>query len=151
MIVFAIHYRTNPLDGFHLGSPLTLLAPENSHFFIPQKELKDNVPIHAQSQFKAWCAAFQNVARPSKSNKTQNGRLRIRFVVGDAVNFCTGLNHLRMGYHPDSLNIYSLPWSAEALRFDGKGYLPDSSNKAPLSFNVIDTSISPTMSASSIS
>jgi hypothetical protein len=137
---YAIHYRTNSLDGFHLGSVLTLLAPENTHFFRPQKELKDNVPLHAQSQFKAWCAAFQKVARPSKSNTTRNGRLRIRFVVGDAVNFCTGLNHLRMGHQPDALNIYSRPWSTEALRFDGKEYLPESSNKAPLSFNIIDTS-----------
>jgi hypothetical protein len=45
-----------------------------------------------------------------------------------------------MGHHLDSLNIYSRPWSAEALRFDGEGYSPESPEKAPLSFNVIDTS-----------
>lgn len=137
----ALHYRSNPLAGFNLSASLTLQVPDTPHFFAPQKENRDNIPLVAKMQFQAWCTAFQEIAKNiSASSKSAKGKLRIRFFVGDAIQFCTGLYQLRLGMDPEDLNMYSRPWSTQPLRFDGPAYTPDSNDKAPLSFNVIDTS-----------
>lgn len=134
---FSLHYRSTPLCGFHLATPLTLINPGNTHFFIPQDTLNDNIPLVAKMQFRGWCRAFQEIAQ---NDKAKSGRLKIRFFIGDALQFCTALNHLRLGKEIAGLSIYSRPWSTQALRLDGPGYEPNSKDKAPLSFNVIDTS-----------
>ena len=134
---FAIHYRTNPLTGFHLAASLTALE-RDSPFFSSHANLKEKVLLCAKMQFQAWCTTFQKLAKKSIESKSKTGRVRIRFFVGDAVNFCRALNHLRTN-HTDEFNFYSRPWSALRLRLDGPGF-PNGCDRPPLSFNVIDTS-----------
>ena len=132
---FSIHYRTNPLAGFHLASALTELAPV-SQFAPADEKPKQKVLFVARMQFKAWCTAFQNIAKASIEGKSTTGRLRLRFYVGDAVNFCHALNQLRTK-HSKEFNLYGRPWSSSPLRLDGPGF-SNGFDRAPLSFNVID-------------
>ena len=134
---FAVHYRTNPLIGFHLAASLTALECD-SPFFSSHSNLRERVLVCAKLQFKAWCTTFQKLAQKSIESKSKTGRVRIRFYVGDAVNFCRALNQLRTN-HTDESNFYSRPWSAQRLRLDGPGF-PNGYDRPPLSFNVIDTS-----------
>lgn len=134
---FAIHFRTNPLAGFHLAASLTKLAPDSPFFSretVPQK----NVLYTAKAQFQAWCKSFQDLAQSSVEDNV-NAKLRIRFFVGDAINFCHVLNQHR-SKDEVARDLYSRPWSTTQLRLDGKGYIPNTHDQAPLSFNVIDTS-----------
>ena len=134
---FALHYRTNPLTGFHLAASLTALE-RDSPFFSSHSNLREKVLVGAKLQFKAWCTTFQKLAQKSIESKSKTGKVRIRFYVGDAVNFCRALNQLRT-HHTDESNFYSRPWSAQRLRLDGPGF-PNGYDRPPLSFNVIDTS-----------
>jgi hypothetical protein len=131
---FAVHYGTNPLAGFHLATALTDIVPE-SRFYQKQEGRSDvdKVVAAAKMQFAAWCNAFRNVAKESQN------RLRIQLFVGDAVALCFGLNQLRTG-SDDTINYYSRPWSNVPLNLDGERYFAGTTDRAPLSFNVIDTS-----------
>ena len=131
---FSVHYATNPLAPFHLGTGLTKLAP-GSPFYqdLEAGTTLDNVVTTAKLQFREWCKAFQGFT-------SKFGQLRIRVFVGDAIAFCFGLNKLRAPEHVTSLNYYSRPWSQLPVALDSDDYNPDSDDHAPLQFNVIDTS-----------
>lgn len=139
---FAIHYRTNPLAGFHLASAITRIASGPDAYKRPEnsRNVKDIVFAIAKAQFQAWCRSFQKLAQKARAAKSKNGCLRIRFHIGDAVNFCIGYHKQRFCASGESLNIYSRPWSVQPLRFDGEGYMSGSYDRAPWLFNVIDTS-----------
>ena len=135
---FTIHYRTNPMSGFHLSCGVTEITKESVGWWEREQGEtdRDNVAIAAKIQFKNWCDAFR---RAVKKADASNGNLRIRFFVGDALQFCIGLKHLK-DTKSTAMNIYSRPWSITPLTFDGEGYSSDSNDPAPLTFNVIDTS-----------
>ena len=132
---FAIHYRTNPLAAFHLAAAVTEVSSD-TQFPVPTEKSKHKVLIAAKLEFTAWCTAFQKIVATSTESKSKLGRLRIRFFVGDAVNYCLAMKQLRTN-HTDEFNAYSRPWSTSPLRLDGPGF-PNGFDRAPLSFNVID-------------
>jgi len=132
---FSVHYRTNPLAGFHLAASLTELTPD-AQLALTHEKTKQKVLGTAKMEFKAWCTAFQKMAKTTIEGKSKTGRLRLRFFVGDAINFCLAMNQLRTS-HTDEFNAYSRPWSSTPLRLDGPGF-PNGFDRAPLSFNVID-------------
>lgn len=129
---YIIDYRTNSLAAFHLAPAVTVIDPKPPYVNYPKKD--EAVVLTAMLQFKAWCSAFQHVARSSSRN-----RVRIRFYIGDALNFCRALNHLQSNRSID-IDIYSAPWSSQSLQLDGGHYTSGSDNRAPVLFNVIETS-----------
>lgn len=133
---FIIHHRTHPLASFHLAASITELSPDSASFPGPQrkKSLEDRILDMGKAQFNAWCKAFKQVVGGSE------GRLRIRFFVGDALQFCLGLKRRREDPLAD-LNSYSRPWSSQCLRLDeSDDYLVGTKDRAPLVFNIIETS-----------
>ena len=132
---FSVHYRTNPLAGFHLAAALTELSSD-SQFPVTKENSKQKVLIAAKLEFKAWCTAFQKIVATTSEGKSKSGRLRLRFFVGDAVNYCLAMKQLRTNQN-DEFNAYSRPWSTSPLRLDGPGF-PNGFDRAPLSFNIID-------------
>src|SRR5579871_4689497 len=132
---FSIHYRTNPLNAYHLASGITETTNDSPYYF-PRGEgrtARENVLLAANGQFRLWCDAFRRAV------KRENGTLRIRIFCGDAVNFCMSLKHFRVTKER-SANFYSRPWSITPLALDGDDYLPDAAHQAPLTFNIIETS-----------
>jgi len=85
------------------------------------------------AEFKGWCQTF------SKRLKAQSARLVIRFFVGDALAFCRALHCCAVN---DVLNtgVYARPWSSTLINLDEGDYAKGASRRAPLQFNVIDTS-----------
>lgn len=129
---FIINYRTNPLAGFHLAPAVTVIHPKPS--YVNHDKMDEAVVLSAMLQFRAWCTAFQQVARSSSPN-----RLRIRFFVGDALSFCRALKHLHLNHSTD-INVYSAPWSTHSLQLDAVDYTSDPDNRPPVLFDVIETS-----------
>ena len=132
---FSLHYLTNPLTGFHLGPAITSFDKDSLYGSLQGTPREKTLSV-AKMQFRLWCNAFQNLAQKTIANKSKGGRIRIRFVVADAIQFCRGLNQLRTT-HSSECNFYSRPWSTTVLRLDGPGFL-NGLDKQPLSFNVID-------------
>ena len=67
---FAVHPDTSPLAVFHLAPALTNLAPESPFYqdILDNKtDVRQRVVLVAKMQFKAWCSAFQQVIRESRS------------------------------------------------------------------------------------
>ena len=125
---FTLHYGTDPILGFHLanayapltsGSPLKLFG--NSHLH--------KVVAAARVQFREWSTSFRNCAQKN---------LTIRFFAGDALAFCHTLQHKRTVGDRSQSNWYRDQYHLEPLILDGEDYT--SKGKAPLLFNVIDTS-----------
>jgi hypothetical protein len=131
----AIHHRINPLAGFHLATAIIELTPDSPfytpHDGTPRSEEKaiDNTLFVAKMQFSAWCSSFQKLSLETNKNPD---RLTIRFFVGDAIAFCSGLSNANLKLS------YSRPWTARPFRLDGD--VPCSPAGSSLSFNVIDTS-----------
>jgi hypothetical protein len=125
-----LHYGTDPLLGFHLatsyisfvsGSPLQPEPPRHTGI--------QKVVEAARLQFRAWGRCFKRCDRQS---------LVLRFFNGEALAFCHTLQHKRLTGDATSANWYRGPGCPEKLTIDGEDYA--GSCKAPLSFNVIDTS-----------
>ena len=135
---FSMHYRTNPLNGYHLAAGVTEMTRESPYYFPRQGTLRDNVLDAAKRQFRLWCDAFRRAVKRAQTEKDK-GSLRIRFYCGDAVNFCLALKCYRDD-KTSAINLYSRPWSVAPITFDGDNYLPDAIEAAPLSFNVIECS-----------
>ena len=132
-----ITYRTHPLESFHLAASFTDLTPDSAFYQGPDEgnKVPDDLALEmGKAQFDAWCKAFKQVARDSKS------RLRLRFFIGDALNFCLALQHRLKNPTAPPLNIYPGPWSSQPLQLDSADYDSQSADRAPSSFNVIETS-----------
>ena len=132
---FSLHYLTNPLTGFHLSPAITAFDKDSLYASLQGTQREKTLSV-AKMQFRFWLKAFQNLAQKTIENKSKGGRIRIRFVVADAIQFCRALNQLRTT-HSGECNFYSRPWSTVALRLDRPGFL-NGLDKLPLLFNVID-------------
>lgn len=132
---YRIHHSADPLQGFHLapaylpivGQPL----PEDGT--LPGQRLEDV----AKQEFSDWCDSF----RCSWSK----GHITLRFAVADALAFAHTLQHHKsttLGNPPDLGNgsWYRFRNSFDPLVLDSQDYFIRSSCKAPVSFDVIDTS-----------
>lgn len=109
---FTLHYGTDPLLGFHLATAYTPVTPNSPlHPGLSSLSSRRKVVNAAQSQFRAWSAAFRRYA---------TSKLVLRFVVSDALTFCHDLQH-------------------QTLSGDEEASDKEATN-APLTFDIIDTS-----------
>lgn len=120
---FRNHQDISPYYGFHLGSSVSPI--------LQKMDLLSPAAKHAKLQFRKWIRAFRRLLRGQYRDK-----LRIRFIVSDAVSFAIGLERLRSGRGPS--NIYSRPWSGESLCLDN-GKSGNEDDRLPTAFNVIET------------
>ncbi|THH20277.1 hypothetical protein EW146_g1035 [Bondarzewia mesenterica] len=86
-----------------------------------------------QNQFADWCKAF--VA----STRIDVPMITIRFFTGDALSLCRAFHQCSTTSSTTS-GCYVRPWSAAQLELDGGDYAPHAGCRAPVSFDVIDTS-----------
>ena len=126
---FTLHYGTDPVLGFHLATAYVSLAPESPLSWKAPWSQLHNLVAAARVQFQAWAVSFRRSA-------SQN--LTIRFFVGDALAFSHTLQHKRATGIDDSAHWYRTPYHLEPLILDGSDY--NIRGKAPLVFNIIDTS-----------
>ena len=125
---FILHYGTDPLLGFHLATAYASLTSGSP------MESSGNLHVHkvvaaARLQFRKWCTSFRKDAQKN---------LTIRFFTGDALALCHTLQHMHTTGDRFQSNWYRDQYHLEALTLDGEDYA--SNGKAPLLFNVIDTS-----------
>ena len=118
---------TDPLHGFHLA-PAYAPPPSDSPWAkkiigLPQLE---KVVAVAQQEFSDWIYSF----RKNLSDIT------IRFCVSDALSLAHTLQQRRMA-GTDRAGWYRDQYDLQPLVLDGSDYV---SNKAPMAFDIIDTS-----------
>ena len=126
---FNAHYGTDPLLSYHLAVPLapTKLPPRSP--VTKSDELDKAIKV----QFRAWCTSF----RTRLLAKTP--QFVIRYFIGDALSFCQTLRHCRF-LDATETGVYTMPWGGSKIYLRDEDYSPDAPNRAPLSFNIIDTS-----------
>jgi len=120
---FRIHYGTDPLLGFHLA-PVLASTPSVTY---------EHLVRHARNEFGDWCQSFSS--RMAKKNPN----LSIRFIVGECLSVCRALAFCSQNRTTDT-DLYTTPWTALRISFDPEDYSPNSSQPAPMAFNLIDTS-----------
>lgn len=126
----SVHYGTDPLYGFHLATaylPLTAespLSPETS----PGDSHVHKVVSTARLQFQTWAGAFRKWTSQNKI---------LRFFAGDAYTFCHTLQYVGIARVQTAAHHYTSVYGLDPLLLDSGDYTV---GKAPLSFNVIDTS-----------
>jgi hypothetical protein len=126
---FTLHYGTDPLLGFHLATAYVPLTQES-----PLRPKAPAISLHklvaaVRLQFQAWARSFRRRASEN---------LIIRFFVGAALAFSHSLQHKRVVSGDVLAHWYRTPYRPEPLMLDGPDY--EIGGKAPLSFNIIDTS-----------
>ncbi|KAF8628196.1 hypothetical protein AX15_004046 [Amanita polypyramis BW_CC] len=126
---FALHYGSDPILSFHLASALAPVKGSHSDNTVTITRLVES----AMEEFKSWCLAFNG------RTKAERGTLVIRFFIGDAIAFCRAL-HYCAGNNSIDPGLYAMPWSSRIIKLDGGDYADNASSRAPLQFNVIDTS-----------
>ena len=126
---FELHYASDPLLSFHLAKALTPIKGSNSNEFATISSLVKSAMV----EFKTWCRSF------NKRLKAQPASLVLRFFSGDALAFCRAL-HLCAVDNAVDTGVYAMPWSSALINLDGGDYIPGATPRAPLGFNVIDTS-----------
>ncbi|RYP73353.1 hypothetical protein DL770_007803 [Monosporascus sp. CRB-9-2] len=122
-----IHYATDPLLGFHLAPAYAPLHADDPWF----KKIKglsqlERVVAVARMQFSGW----------ARSYKKNVSNITIRFCVADAITFGHTLQHKRIT-GANTANWYRDKYHLQPLTLDGPDY---ASERAPLTFDVIDTS-----------
>lgn len=131
--VFAVHYGADPISGFHLA-PAFFPSKAN-----PQKNPKKKSFQHlldvSKSQFRDRGIAF----RSALSSTKRAGKLVIRVFLGDALALCKALHYWAENGSIET-GLYAAPWTISQLILDGGDYAEDATSKAPLKFNIIDTS-----------
>ncbi|PPR04635.1 hypothetical protein CVT24_011853 [Panaeolus cyanescens] len=126
---FNVHYGTDPLSGFHLA-PAVTSSPDSS---VHHSFSLETVAGVALKQFSDQCYAFQERLRLPRP------KLIIRLFCGEALAFSRALLVLSQT-HSIRTNIDSIPWKYSMIQFSAADYSPESPKRAPLSFNLIDTS-----------
>ncbi|RYP70723.1 hypothetical protein DL769_004873 [Monosporascus sp. CRB-8-3] len=123
----SIHYGTDPLLGFHLAPVYAPLHADNP-WFKKIKELSqlERVVAVARMEFRDWALSY----------KKNLSNITVRFCVADAITFGHTLQHKRMT-GANSANWYRDKYHPQPLTLDGPDY---ASERAPLTFDVIDTS-----------
>ncbi len=126
---FTLHYGTDPILGFHLATAYVSLSPDSPLYRQTPLGHLQKLVAAARIQFQAWAVSF-------RSKASQN--MTIRFFVGDALALSHTLQHRRATGTDDLAHWYRTPYHLESLILDGSDY--NNTGKAPLLFNVIDTS-----------
>ena len=129
---FNVHYGTDPVVSFHLAPIFTSTKDPQESSTIGIKDLVEG----ARQQFFSLCSSFKDrISLESSANLT------IRFFVGDALAFCRALYYCGEGNLAET-GIYTYPWGGSQIDFNVQDYSQsDTRNqRAPLIFNVIDTS-----------
>jgi hypothetical protein len=126
---FNTHYGTDPLLSYHLAVPL---APTKQPPRSPVTKV-DELDKAIKVQFRAWCTSLRTrlLAKMPK--------FVIRYFVGEALAFCQALHHCRL-LDTTETGVYTTPWGGSKIHLRDEDYSPDAPNRAPLSFNIIDTS-----------
>ena len=125
---FALHYGSDPILSFHVAKSLAPISGSRLNKTVTISGLVKG----AVEEFNSWCIAF---------NKRLGGRcsLMIRFLVGDVIASCRALHHCATNSSVDP-GLYAAPWSSALMKLDGGDYIEGTSSRAPLQFDVIDTS-----------
>lgn len=114
------HYGTLPVQAFHLGG---VLAQANEGMNADVAILKNT-----QDQFEAWGETFRSLHR------SDPGAITMRLHSGDALAFGNALFYLAIT-GDTAPPYYTAPWQVSSIDLS-----EHTSQNAPLSFNVIDTS-----------
>ncbi|KAF8345638.1 hypothetical protein F5887DRAFT_169977 [Amanita rubescens] len=125
---FALHYGSDPVLPFHLAKILAPISGSGSDETVTISSLIKG----AMEEFKSWCLAFRERTKKRAS-------LVIRFLVGDVISVCRALHYCAVNSSVDP-GLYTAPWSTTLMKLDGGDYVESASNRAPLQFDVIDTS-----------
>ena len=121
------HRGTDPLHGFHLAPAYAPLHPDSPWAAVTQGLAQPEAVVAvAQKEFEDWITSF----RKNLSNMT------LRFCVGDALSMAHTLHQLRMT-GADRAGWYRNQYCVQLLILNGPDY---AAKKAPLDFDVIDTS-----------
>jgi hypothetical protein len=121
-------YGSNPILPFHLAGIIAPISGSQSDNGVSISGLVQG----AVEEFKSWCLAFNKRIK-------EGPPLVIRFLVGDPIAVCRALHHCATNCSVDP-GLYIAPWSATLIKLDGGDYAESTSGRAPLQFNVIDTS-----------
>jgi hypothetical protein len=120
---FALHYGTTPISPFHLA-PAFLTSKRST-------PTMQELVACAKSQFSCWLERFRAFVQHKP------GKLTLRLFAGDALFLCRALvHHVGTGRTPPILTV--APWNTSPLVLDGGDY--GHGNRAPTSFNIIETS-----------
>ena len=126
---FNVHYGTDPIVSFHLASILTSVKDAPTPATVGLKDLIEG----ARQQFFSFCSSFKNRLSLPLANLT------IRFYVGDALAFCRALHYCGDANLTET-GIYAYAWGGTQIDFNVQDYSHSLTERAPLTFNVIDTS-----------
>ena len=127
---FNVHYGTDPIVSFHLAPFLTSIKDTQRPLTIGIKDLVEG----ARQQFFSLCSSLRSrlVLEPSAN-------LTIRFFVGDALAFCRALHYCGDANITET-GIYTYAWGGSQIDFNVEDYGQSTTQRAPLTFSVIDTS-----------
>jgi hypothetical protein len=126
---FNVHYGTDPIISFHLAPIFTSIKDTQRPSSIGIKDLVEG----ARQQFFSLCSSLKNRLSLESANLT------IRFFVGDALAFCRALYYCGNGNLTET-GIYTSAWGGSQINFNVQDYGQNGTRRAPLTFNVIDTS-----------
>ena len=128
---FNVHYGTDPIVSFHLAPIFTSIKDAQRPSTISIKDLVEG----ARQQFFSLCSSLKN-----RLSLESSAYLTIRFFVGDALAFCRALHYCGDGNSTET-GIYTSAWGGSQIDFNVQDYSQNSTwRRAPLTFNVIDTS-----------
>ena len=121
---YAVHYASNPLDGFHLA-----------HVYdkdVPAANLTEEAVRAAKTEFSTWCDAFVAMVG-------EHSRIQLIVHCGDALNLCYQLQKQNItsvgASFLEQISLYVGHWTSVPLVFDGTITIAK-----PVYFDVIDTS-----------
>jgi hypothetical protein len=127
---FNVHYGTDPLLSFHLAHIFTSIKDAKSPSTIGIQDLVEG----ARQQFFSLCSSLK-----SRLSLETSANLTIRFFIGDALSFCRALHYCGDGNLTET-GIYTYAWGGSQINFNVQDYSQSDTRRAPLTFNVIDTS-----------
>ncbi|KAF9476995.1 hypothetical protein BDN70DRAFT_862417 [Pholiota conissans] len=125
--MFNVHYGTDPIAAFFLAPALAKKANG-----VTIEDLTES----AKSQFSSWCSSFK-----TRLEDPANANVVVRFFVGEVLAFCQTL-HICKEKKTTEGRIYAHPWGGAPIVLDEGDYgnSATTTSKAPLLFNIIDTS-----------
>lgn len=127
---FNVHYGTDPMVSFHLAPILTSIKDTHTPSAVGLKDLVEG----ARQQFFSLCLSLK-----SRLSLEPSPNLTIRFFVGDALAFCRALHYCGDANLTET-GIYTYVWGGSRINFNDQDYDKNLTQRAPLTFNVIDTS-----------
>jgi hypothetical protein len=127
---FNVHYGTDPIVSFHLAPIFTSIKDTQRPSTIGTKDLVEG----ARQQFFSLCSSLKG-----RLSLESSANLTIRFFVGDALAFCRALHYCHDA-NITKTGIYTYPWGGSQIDFNVQDYSQCVTRRAPLTFNVIDTS-----------